>query len=285
MKKHLLFMCTTALLLAAASPASASQPPEVSATAEIGVIRPLVHTIQIGENGHELDYVSEGGQELLLPYSRFEVQVLANQRHEIAFLYQPLTLITSTRVESANGILIDDVLFADNSPLDLKYGFDFYRGTYRYRIINSSAWQVSLGGALQIRNASIVFDGFAENDGELYETRVVTQDLGPVPVIASAARRSYENGVFIEATLDGFYAPVRYLNLRDVDVIGWLYDGAVRAGTPLRDSAEAYISLRFLGGGSDGTAGDRSRWTQSKDQPRYTSNNLNLVSLSLGARF
>ena len=257
---------------------------DVSGTAEIGALRALVHNIQIGEDGYQFDYVQEGGQELLLPYYRFEADAVIGDRHEIALLYQPLTLETQTRVDNDGGILIDDVNFADDTPLDLQYGFDFYRGTYRYRVLDDET-RFSIGGGLQIRNASIVFDGYREDEeGRLVDARTTSQDLSPVPVISTAFRRDLAGGQFVEATLDGFYAPVRYLNLRDVDVIGWLYDASIRVGTPLYEDTEAYLSLRFLGGGSDGTAAERTRWTQSRDEPRYTRNNLNLAVLSIGAR-
>ena len=289
--KNILMMgsLVSILMMAAASPLAAEENGdraiEVSGTAEIGVIRPLVHTIQIGEDGYRFDYVQEGGQELLLPFFRFEVDALLGTRHEVSLLYQPLTLTTRTRVDNPDGILIDDVQFADDTPLDLQYGFDFYRGTYRYRIIDRSNFRFSLGGALQIRNASIIFDGYREDeDGQLVDARAISQDLGPVPVISAAMRRSADSGHFFEATIDGFYAPIRYLNLRDVDVIGWLYDLALRVGTPFYEDSEIYLSLRFLGGGADGTGAERARWTQSRAEPRYTWNNLNLAALSIGVR-
>jgi hypothetical protein len=266
---------------AADSSAGAERPVELSATAELGFLRALYHTIAIGENGYRFDYVREGGQEILLPYTRFEVQAVLGSRHEIGFLYQPLTLETKTRVDSENGILVDNVIFADDTPLDLTYGFDFYRGTYRYRFLDRNGRQLSAGGALQIRNASIRFDGYTA-PGE--EARVIAQDLGPVPVLSVASRKELPSGVFFEGTADGFYAPIRYLNLSNVDVIGWLYDAALRVGVPVHERAEAYLSLRFLGGGSDGTSGDREYWTQTRATPRYTYNNLNLAVLSIGAR-
>ncbi|AFG38539.1 hypothetical protein [Spirochaeta africana] len=258
---------------------------DVSATAELGVLRALHHTIQIGESGYRFDYVENGGQEILLPYTRYELELRAGDRHEISFLYQPLTLVTRTRVDRSDGIQIDDVRFADDTPLDLRYGFDFYRGTYRYRIISDSTWQVSAGVGLQIRNASIIFDGYQQHDNnELTEARVVSQDLGPVPVLSSAIHRNFGNGFYIEGTIDGFYAPIRYLNLRDVDVIGWLYDAAIRVGFSADERADVYTSVRFLGGGSDGTGRERELWTQSRLEPRYTSNNLNLAVMSFGVR-
>lgn len=252
---------------------------DISATAEIGILKVLYHDIQIGEGTHRFNYMTEGGQELLQLYNRFEVEGLIASRHEVSFLYQPLTLLTQTRVDK--NITIDDITFKEDTPLDLKYGFDFFRGTYRYRFLDNGTWRASAGMALQLRNASIIFDGF-DTSGD--EARVVTQDLGPVPVLSFSARRDDPRGFFLETGLDGFYAPVRYLNLRDVDVIGWLYDGAVRVGVSMDDYGEFYVSLRFLGGGADGTASSRTRWTQSKQDPRYTRNNLNLAVLSLGVR-
>lgn len=254
---------------------------EVSATAEVGFLKSLFHTIQIGEDTYRFNYITEGGQEILLPYTRVEVETVISARHEVNFLYQPLTLKTKTRVDADGGILIDNVTFADDTPLDLSYGFDFYRGTYRYRLLDREGWEFAAGVALQIRNASIRFDGF---DAAGREVRVISQDLGPVPVISLALRRETAGGLFFEATADGFYAPVRFLNLSDVDVIGWLYDGAFRLGVPFHPRAEAYLSLRFLGGGADGTGGERRFWTQSRATPRYTYNNLNLGVLSIGAR-
>lgn len=269
----------------AVAPAVFAEPFQINATAELGFVRPIYHDIQIGRGTRRFDYVQEGGQEILQLWSRLEVETLVARRHEIAFLYQPLTFQTSTRVDDPNGIAIDDVVFADNTPLDLQYGFDFFRLTWRNRFLDTERWQVAAGAALQLRNASIIFDGFElDSDGVPREQRVISQDLGPVPVISLAARRYGPGSLFLEMTLDGFYAPIRYLNLRDVDVIGWLYDGAVRVGMKRDSGPDPYITLRFLGGGADGTGAERSVWTQSRAEPRYTANNLNLVVVALGAR-
>ncbi len=109
--------------------------------------------------------------------------------------------------------------------------------------------------------------------------------LGPVPVLSASGRRTLGNSeAFIEGSVEGFYAPIRYLNLRDVDVIGWLYDAAVRVGVPTGQGSEAFLGIRALGGGADGTGREPSVWTVTQTEPRYTWNNLNLVALTLGAR-
>lgn len=275
----ILVLLTTGSRVIAQEPEPERRAIELSATAELGFLRPVYHTIQVGRDGYRFDYVEEGGQEILFPYTRFEVEILIAQSHEVSLLYQPLTLETETRVDSVGGIVIDDVTFADDTPLDLTYGFDFYRGTYRYRFRDNGRWKLSAGGALQIRNASIRFDGY---DASGNEVRVVTQDLGPVPVLSFAARTDRPGGLFLEATVDGFYAPIRYLNFSDSDVIGWLYDVAFRIGIPAHPHLESYLSVRMLGGGADGSGDDPQRWTESREA--YSYNNLNIAVLSIGAR-
>ena len=257
---------------------------ELNARAELGIISILHHEIQFGEDGDRFDYRTQGGQEILYPYSRLTGEALFGGRHEVELLYQPLTIRSSTRIPAGTTIRIDDEVFgttdeeASAVPLDLTYGFDFWRGTYRYRFVDRPAWHFSAGAGLQLRNASIVFDS---GDGE---QRVVSQDLGPVPVLSTLTRYQGGGGGFVELSAEGFWAPIRYLNLRDVDVNGWLYDGALRAGVTLDRGSEAFISVRLLGGGSDGTGPSPSVWTQSQDEPRYTYNNLTTLALTIGAR-
>jgi len=73
MTKHSRVLVAVAAALLCFAAGVVAEPVDVSATAEIGVLRPLFHDIQIGRGTYRLDYVREGGQELLLPYYRFEV--------------------------------------------------------------------------------------------------------------------------------------------------------------------------------------------------------------------
>jgi len=255
--------------------------------AEAGILAVLRHEIQFGEDGDPFDYREQGGQEIVVPYQRFTAEALFAGAHELELLYQPLTIDTRTAIPAGETIRVDDEEFGTEDPddpndpavpLDLRYGFDFWRATYRYRFADTPSWTGSAGAGLQLRNASIIFESA---DGE---QRVVSQDLGPVPVISTAARYDGERGGFLEMTAEGFWAPIRYLNLRDVDVNGWLYDVAFRAGVAAREWGEAFVGIRALGGGSDGTGPERSRWTQTREEPRYTYNNLNTLALTVGAR-
>lgn len=256
----------------------------VSLRAETGFLAVPYHTIQFGEDGDTFDYRTQGGQEILFPFSRFSGELEFSDRHEVEFLYQPLTLETRATIPEDETVVVDGETFGDPpddavpTPLDLTYGFDFWRGTYRYRFVDSESWRLSAGGGLQLRNASISFE---TADGE---KRVISQDLGPVPVLSVLARYDADGAFFAETTVEGFYAPIRYLNLSDVDVIGWLYDVGLRAGLRVNSESEAFAGLRATGGGADGTGGPATVWTQTQSEPRYTANNLNTVSLYLGAR-
>lgn len=263
---------------------------DVSFRGESGITSVLWHTIRFGREdaGNTLfNYREQGGQEVLFPYFRLTTEALLNDRHEVELLFQPLTFTTRSRIPVGETVTLDGVDFegpgsgadGEGTPIDLVYGFDFWRGTYRYRVASSESSSLSLGVGLQLRNARISFE---TSDGEL---RVVSQDLGPVPVLSVAGRRTSASGqAFLEGSLEGFYAPIRYLNLSDVDVIGWLYDAAVRVGVSTGSDSEAFVGLRVLGGGADGTGRTAEVWTVTQTEPRYTWNNLNLLAITVGAR-
>ena len=58
------------------------------------------------------------------------------------------------------GVLNDNVLFAGESfnagqATDVKYQFNSYRATYRYRFFSNDNWQWHVGGTLKVRDAEI----------------------------------------------------------------------------------------------------------------------------------
>ncbi|MFP4643091.1 MAG: hypothetical protein ACLFM0_01920 [Spirochaetales bacterium] len=271
-------------LLAPAAAVAGESAIDINLRAETGILGVAHHTLRFGEEeaGNDLfDYRRQGGQEILFPYSRFTVEAALADRHELEFLYQPLTLESRTRVPEDETLTVDGVTFGeegggDQAPIDLVYGFDFWRTTYRYRFYDDSRFRVSAGGSAQLRNASILFESA---DGE---KRVISQDLGPVALLSVHSRYEPASRFFAEATLEGFYAPIRYLNLGDVDVLGWIYDVAVRAGVEANADSEAFIGVRALGGGADGSGSEKSVWTVTDDRQTY--NNLNTYAVSLGVR-
>ena len=78
--------------------------------------------------------------------------------------------------------------------------------------------ELAVGGSLQIRNATI---DFTSADGTMRRTN---RDIGPVPLIKFRIKHTFKTGWFIGGEIDGIYAPVKYLNGSNTDVVGALLD-------------------------------------------------------------
>lgn len=277
---------TIALFVAAAGLAVALGPADdqagaydVRATAELGTVKVLANRIQFGEDGTLFDYVTQGGQEILFPFTRATVEITLAERHDFVFLYQPLTVESQTRVPSDLGgpVQIDEVSFAPGTAIDLKYGFDFWRASYLYRVVDSRGWDVGVGLSLQLRNASIVFQS---TDGEQIS---VNQNLGPVPILKTRAEYRFPSGAFLGTEIDGFYASSAFFNGADFDFEGSILDASLRAGVAIHSAADAFLNVRFLGGTAKGTSQYDDRfWTETVN--RYTENVLSTLSVTIGAR-
>jgi hypothetical protein len=186
-------------------------------------------------------------------------------RHRVGLLYQPLTFETISQFEE--DVTIDTETFEAGQVVELVYGFDFWRGSYTYRFIDRAPWELDAGVSFQIRNASIRFR--AKDESEL----VVSQDTGPVPVLRVRSRYTLPAGWWLEGEADGFYAGNAFINGAEYEFAGWIWDAAISAGAPVHPMAEAYLTLRSIGGGARGTATDRrDTWTQSQagGDERYT---------------
>jgi hypothetical protein len=242
---------------------------DLSLVAEMGALLPLAHEIQFSKNGTLLDYVDEGGQDNLFLFKRLSAELDLGDRQTLVFLYQPLDLRTQTVL--AQSQLIDNALFPAGSPLDLRYGFDFYRASWLWDLQEAPRKEFALGASLQIRNASIEF---TSGDGKL---RRVNHDIGPVPILKVRVRQPLGQESFWGFEADGFYAPIKYINGSNTDVVGSILDTSLRVGTPLSHGGEAFLNLRYLGGGAEGTS-------KNLDGPGdgWVSNWLHFTSLSLG---
>ena len=134
------------------------------------------------------------------------------------------------------------------------------------------ASELAVGGSLQIRNATI---DFTSADGTMRRTN---RDIGPVPLIKFRIKHTFKTGWFIGGEIDGIYAPVKYLNGSDTDVVGALLDANFRAGIPLNNYSVTFLNVRYLGGGAEGT---------SRNNPGpgdgFTSNWLQFLTISAGA--
>lgn len=237
--------------------------------AEVGMIAPLKHTIQFGLDGTEIDYLKDAAQDNLFPLLRLSTDLDLGDRHTVVLLYQPLDL--NSRAVLSRDLVVDGATFTKGSAVDFRYGFSFFRGSWLYDLAKSEEDELALGLSLQIRNATI---SFTSTDGE---TSRVNRDIGPVPILKVRGRKSLDGGYFIGGEADGFYAPVSYLNGDNNDVVGAILDASARGGLSLDNGAEAFLNLRYLGGGAKGQS----------DDPEYpgdgwTENWLHFATVSVG---
>jgi hypothetical protein len=241
----------------------------VELNAELGLLAPMSHTVQFGSEGDVFDYIEDGGQDNLFPLFR-PTAALEWRRQRFTLLWQPLDLKSTVMLDQT--LRVDDRSFPTDRALDLRYGFSFWRGSWGHDVLDRPNASLHLGFGLQIRNATI---SFTTVDGQISETN---RDIGPVPLLELEYRRRFDDGFFFETEVDGFYAPIAYLNGRDVDVIGAIADIQVRGGVELADPFDAFLGVRYLGGGASGTG------TPDGTGDGYTANWLHFTTLTLGFR-
>lgn len=240
---------------------------------ETGAVKVLKNTIQIGENSTNFDFITQGGEEILFPFQRFTGNVVLGNRHNVVLLYQPLEI--TTKVDIKENVTIDTTTFPAGDSLQIKYGFPFWRLSYVYDFVSTESLVLGAGLSLQLRNASIIFESLETGD------LTTSQNLGPVPIIKTWGSYRFDNGLFAGFEVDGFYASSAFFNGADFDFEGSILDASVRVGLELRDEADGYLNLRFLGGHAAGTSEYPDRyWSESVSD--YTTNYLASLSLTLG---
>lgn len=253
-----------------------NSPVKIYAEVETGLFGVLNHTYQTGqtaEGATQFDFVTQGGQDVLFPFERYVAGLIIKEKHNIAFLYQPLTVVTN--VTFREDVMVDSVSFSAGTPMELKYGFPFYRFTYSYSFVNNKKLQLAAGVALQARNASIVFKAI---DGS---AMTVANNVGPVPSINLFGKYTFNNGMFLSVDATGLYASSAIINGANFAFEGSLLDASLRAGYPLMSGMDVFANLRFLGGTSKGESQYPDRnWSESNE--RYGENYLATMSFTLG---
>ena len=246
-------------------------PIDITAVAELGFLAPVTHTVQFDKTGTVFDYVEDGGQDNLFFFSRISLEMAIKKKHTVILLYQPLDLRTAVVLQ--NDLSVDKQLFPAPTPMDFRYGFDFYRASYLYDFWSDDPdRELAVGGSLQIRNATI---DFTSADGTMRRTN---RDIGPVPLIKFRIKHTFKTGWFIGGEIDGIYAPVKYLNGSNSDVVGALLDANFRIGIPLNNYSVTFFNIRYLGGGAEGTSKNNSGPGDG-----FTSNWLQFLTISAGA--
>lgn len=247
---------------------------KVNAQAEVGFISILYHTLQNGEDSTNFNYRDQGGQDILFPYTRFQVG-LTYKKNIIHLLYQPLEVVTN--VTFKEDVKVDTTTFSSGTPMELTYSFPFWRFTYLYNLSGSSDTTLAVGGSLQLRNASIKFKEIGGNN------QTVSQNLGPVPALSFLFEKQFNTGLTLTYDLTGSYASSSFINGASYDFEGSLLDTSVKLGFQLKNSMVWFIGCRLLGGSATGNSENiNGTWTESSSP--YTDNKLATFTVMTGVK-
>ena len=230
------------------------------------------HVVQFGKSGTEFNYVKDGGQDNLYLFLRLSFEMMIQKRHHFVFLYQPLDIRTQTILRDR--LVQDQATFEAGEAVDFRYGFDFYRISYLYDFLETPKHELSFGLSLRIRNATIVFSNVSGTK------RSYRNDVGPVPILKSRGNFSLPHQLFFGFEVDGFYAPIAYLNGSNSDVEGAILDASLRFGRRVLPLMDLYFNIRYLGGGGVGTSSNANE----PNTDGYTLNWLHTFIFSLGVR-
>ncbi|BDD02120.1 hypothetical protein [Persicobacter psychrovividus] len=268
MKKIFLLLSGILLLTTTNLIAQESQTnkPQLSLDAELGFLSVLSHRVQFGQDGTYFNYVENGGQDVLFPFTRFSITFKPSPKNHWVFLYQPLRLESSEVLNDA--IRVDGQTFPAGTPMNFLYNFPFFRLSY-LRILSDpdNDLRFGIGASLQIRNATI---NFASADGTLFRSN---RNIGPVPALKFKLEKDWAEYYFLELEADGMYAPISYLNGSDNKTIGSILDANARMGYQVNKQMATYLNVRYLGGGA-----------LNEDENDYTKNWLNFLTVSVGFR-
>lgn len=268
-------LALAALLLPATGKAWVLNDPDnfyqVTPVYEVGFIGVVSHRIQFGETGTVFDYVKEGGQRNLYLFKRYSADISVKSRHNFVFLYQPLDVQTQALLYQ--DLVVDNMLFPAGTPMNLRYGFDFFRVSYLYDFIKSPKRELALGLSFQIRNATI---SFASQDGKLFRTN---QNIGPVPILKFRWREPLPHNAWFSTEADGFYASGRYITGSANDFMGAIFDVSLRYGFRMTKALDGFFNVRYLGGGARGSQKDKS---PNFPGDGFADNWLNTLSFTLG---
>jgi len=241
-------LAAAGLFAAVPAPAQIYVDYRVTGHLEMGYLAVLSHKIQFSNSGTYFSYTKDGGQDILFSLSRMSLDLRLSRKHTLVFLYQPLSLDTKNTL--TEDLVVDDLLFPAGTPMNFRYDFPFWRVSWLWNLAKDPRDELAVGFSFQLRNARIEF---ASLDGTLFRSN---RNVGPVPILKFRGRRGYDSGFWIGAEVDGFYAPISFINGSDNEVVGAILDASVRAGFRLPKNMEAFFNIRYLAGGAVGTSED-----------------------------
>ena len=239
---------------------------------ELGFFGLFAHQIQFDRDGTYFNYVKDGGQDIWFPFQRISADIFIGPRHRLVLLYQPIDLRTEVQLDRK--IVVNDVTFRKNTPMELRYGFDFYRLSYLYDFFDDSSNELAIGASLQIRDAVITF---ADKAGEQLQDN---GDVGPVPALKFRVKYYIRPRLWLGTEIDGIYASGRgFVGSTEVEsgFVGAILDASLRAGFTPREYLDAFLNLRYIGGGAEGAETD-----DPDPDDDFVKNWIHSFSVSLG---
>jgi len=242
----------------------------LKAGVELGFVGVMFHHIQFGRQATAFDLRNQGGQDVLFPFFRFTGEFEIKRRHSLSFLIQPIKLKTTETLKDE--LVVDDRKFAAGTPMAFKYDFGFYRFSYLFDFFKDRDQELAVGLAIQIRNATI---DYAARDGSLLSSH---RNIGVVPLLKLRGRWTPKKGkgVWLGAEIDGIYVRGRIISGTRDYFEGALMDASLRVGFHVPRAGDAFVNIRYLGGGARGAE------SEPEVGDGYTNNWFHTMALSLG---
>lgn len=247
-----------------------SRPVALRLHAELGFLATLDNRLKLGEEGTYVDLRKDMGQDTLFFFGRLsgDLDIGRRRKHSVVLLWQPLDL--RSQAVTDRDIRVEDAVIPADTPINFRYGFPFWRASYLYDFFEDDR-EVAIGLGLQIRNANLEY---ATQDGTVLRA---ARNVGPVPLLKFRGRGYVHRGLWIGGELDGFYAPIRYINGGGSDVEGLIVDASARIGLSWAHGTDTFLNFRYIAGGAQGTSSDPMPYSDG-----FNKNWLQLLSVSVG---
>lgn len=152
------------------------------------------------------------------------------ERHHLRAMYAPYSITRTGIPDSA--LQFDGATFAAGEPTRVRYRFDSYRLSYRYRFHHGEDWTWWGGATLKVRDASI---GLSQVGVE-----AAYDNTGLVPLLSVAGYRRLGDRWTLVLDADGLLAPQ-----------GRAFDIALKARYALGERLSLGLGVRTLEGGAD----------------------------------
>ena len=271
MEFHVPYFILAVLSVLLTTPVLASDDTTYDLNVDGGFLAVLNHRIQFSENNTYFNYVEDGGQDVLFAYQRLTGEMGRAGDYRLKFVYQPIDLRTSNVLEEE--LRVDNVVFPVGTPMDFRYSFPYYRGTYLWNIMASDSFELYGGLGLQIRNATIEFKSAS---GDQY---VASRDVGPVPLFAVAGLYKFSAQSVLDFEAEGNYANTAFINGDDESAVrGAIFDAAVAWRRVVSKKMSVLARVRYVSGGAEGTSDEEDNATSDG----YNSNWIDLLAVNAG---